>query len=96
MNKNVKVFLRWTPEYEGGRKTIFPPGMRYCPVIASEGIPSDHTLWSVSVINDSVDGRKAIATMSFLSPEAPHELLRSGLVFDLYDGPKIVANGTVQ
>ena len=95
MNKTVKANLNWTPVEEGGRKVILPVGMRYCPIIVFESEQTTDSLWSAQVYNTSIDGRRSTADISYLSDNAPHHLLRSGAVFKLYEGQRVVAEGIV-
>ena len=95
MNKTVEVLITWLPENEGGRKKLIPVDVRYYPLIYSKAIPFDGTTWSVSIYHKKISGLISEADMSFLSPDAPHEVLTTGMVFDLYEGPKCVASGEI-
>jgi len=95
MKKTVKAQINWTSVENGGRKNILPVGMRYCPIIVFESEQSGETLWSAEVFNTSIEGRKSIADVSFLVDNAPHELLRTGNRFSLYEGQNVIAEGIV-
>ena len=51
--------------------------------------------WTAVLYNELVSKKESIATVSYLVEEAPHELIRSGAKFELYDGKMIIAVGTV-
>ena len=96
MNKTVLVNLTWTPEAEGGRRHVFPVGMRYYPIAVVEGSENLGSLWSSSVTNTQVLGRETVAELSYLVDEAPHQLLQPGKSVLLYEGPRIVAEGRIE
>jgi len=50
--------------------------------------------WSVSIRFDSPptdQGNPSLGIAEFLSDDAPHERLRAGTFFELYEGPRLTA-----
>ena len=94
----MKATLDWHRADEGGRETI-PSGKRYSTVARFEDAASDwpEVAWSIVLEKMEVVGgqRRMIATIRFLSSEAPQHLLRPGSRFELYEGRKCVAKGVV-
>ena len=78
------------------------PSNAYHPTIVFEG-QYEGPIWdgngTITVdkekYNELVSKKESIATVSYLVEEAPHELIRSGAKFELYDGKMIIAVGTV-
>jgi hypothetical protein len=95
MKKAVRAKIRWVRPEDGGRKSVMPVGMRYCPIIVFEGNQSGGTLWSAEIYNVSISGYTSVAEVSYLVEGAPQHLLQSGNTFSLYEGQRIVANGVV-
>ena len=95
MKKIVEAQINWFQPEKGGRKNILPVGMRYCPIIVFEKEQTGETLWSAEIYNTSIDGRKSIADLSFLSDKAPQLLLETGNKFFLYEGQRVIAEGIV-
>ena len=95
MKTMVKAQINWTPVEIGGRKNIMPIGMRYCPIIVFDSEQSGDTLWSAVVLNTSIQDRTSTADISYLSDKAPFHLLQSGSKFQLYEGPRMVAEGAI-
>jgi hypothetical protein len=85
----------WLSASEGGRKTP-PSGARYIAPALFVG-RLDLNSWSlvVDLLVRFSDPTEWIATVRFLSPEAPSELLSDGARFELMEGSKRVAIGTV-
>jgi len=96
MKKTVKANINWMPVAQGGRKTILPVGMRYCPIIVFDSEQTPDTLWCVELFNTSIKGRQSIADLSYLAEDAPFHLLKSGSSFNLYEGQSVVAEGVIQ
>ncbi|MCL2603942.1 MAG: hypothetical protein FWD90_05645 [Defluviitaleaceae bacterium] len=69
--------------------------MRYCPIAVVEGGENHESLWSSSVINTNINGRKTEAELSFLADDAPHNLLITGKKVLLYEGQSVVAEGKI-
>ena len=96
MKKAVRAQINWRTLEDGGRKSILPVGMRYCPIIIFESDQSDDTLWSAEIYNTSIDGMLSIADVSYLVDDgAPFRLLQPGNRFSLYEGQRVVAEGVV-
>ncbi|MDR2167270.1 MAG: hypothetical protein LBE35_05400 [Clostridiales bacterium] len=95
MKKTVEARINWALVEDGGRKTILPIGMRYCPILVFDGEQSDESLWTATVYNTKIDDRQSIAEVSYLADDAPYQLLESGRRFFLYEGQRIVANGVI-
>ena len=95
MKKAVKAQIKWTPVEIGGRTTILPVGMRYCPIIVFDSEQTGETLWSAEIYNTSIQDRTSTADISYLSNKAPFHLLQSGGKFQLYEGQRIVAEGAI-
>jgi hypothetical protein len=93
MSKDVKARIRWLLSHEGGRKTL-PSGLRYSTIAYFENAAD---AWSIIAdFNEAPDqGTETIATICFLSMEAPTELLSPGNRFDLVEGERVVARGEV-
>ena len=90
---NPNAIIKWFPEEEGGRKTIMPAGMRYCPIIVLDNKQSDTTLWSAAVFNISLNDRITKSRVTYLSNDAPMEDLVSGATFSLFESGTKVATG---
>ncbi|MDA3800290.1 MAG: hypothetical protein PF692_14585 [Kiritimatiellae bacterium] len=94
----MKVTLDWIRYNRGGRKTI-PAGRRYSTVARFEEASSDwpDVAWSLVFENMEMieEQHRMIATVRFLSLDAPQHLLHAGSRFELYEGRKCVAKGVV-
>ena len=95
-----KALIEWIPRGQGGRSKP-PTGVGtppYSTVIRFVDEPWPHpTGWSLVVAKDasrSTDD-KWMADVHFLVEEAPHESLLEGRAFELYEGSRCVARGTV-
>jgi hypothetical protein len=86
----------WKSQSEGGRQTP-PSGPQYVTVARFDTDHGDVDSWSLVVdqLSRSSDAMEWIATVRFLVPEAPSELLRDGATFGLMEGKKRVAIGTI-
>ena len=96
MNRTVIVNLKWHEEQNGGRKHIFPKGMRYSPIAVIEGGENLDSQWSVFLTNIDIVDRISTAEMCYVMDNAPHYLLVPEANIVLYDGPRIIAEGTIQ
>lgn len=95
MKKAVKARVCWLTREEGGRKAP-PPGTRYCTLIFLKGAPAGCGTWSADVLCGDLDADLCgLVELSFLVPNAPHQYLRSGDEFELYEGATLVARGRV-
>ena len=95
MKKIVKATIHWISPEDGGRQIILPIGMRYCPIIVFEGNQTLDSLWSAEIYNTSINGRVSTADISYLSDEAPFNLLQVGSKFRLYEEQQVVAEGEI-
>ena len=98
MSKTAKALVSWVPSAKGGRKKP-PTGAVYSTIARFADDPKwPDESWSLVVRKLRVygGGRFWFAEVQFLMEEAPHELLRSGGRFDLYEGRKLVATGLVR
>lgn len=93
----VRVKVCWTPPEEGGR--VFVPQVgRYSAVTQfPEDGPNQEVAWSIVIDLDlpspPAAGRGAsFAHARFLFDTAPHERLKPGRTFDLFEGPRKVAS----
>ena len=91
--------IRWLRADEGGRLQP-PPGPRYSTVARFEGQTEEQwkeEAWSLVVeFNGRPDeSGQQVAAVRFLSEKGPTKWLRSSSRFDLYEGEKKVAEGTV-
>ena len=93
--------IDWLTLEEGGRKV--PPTGEEPPIywavvelIGDEVEPQPNS-WSLSarMIESENDGYRWKAAVQFRVDEAPHHLLTDGVQFELYEGPKKVATGSV-
>jgi hypothetical protein len=95
-----RAIIDWIPKEEGGRSQP-PSGVGsppYSTVIrfVEDPWPSP-VAWSLVVNKDeklSEQGRW-LADVHFLFEEAPHDALRDGREFELYEGNKCVARGRI-
>src|SRR4051794_10506649 len=90
--------LTWLTPEQGGRHSV-PAGPRYIAP-ARFDVPKDQSecgAWSLIVDLQSRPPGSAdwIAAVRFLVPEAPHEWLKEGVQFHLYEGKKCVAHGAI-
>ena len=93
MTQRAKV--NWVPREEGGRSAL-PTGTRYVTI---GRFPEDGEKWpdgGWSVVLDfstppSEQGVTSFGRASFLMEKAPHERLRPGRSFELYEGLRKVA-----
>lgn len=98
---NKRAIVEWIPKEQGGR--VKPPlgiGMHpYATVVrfADEPWPPINDAWSLVVAKDEQESTEYrwVANVHFLVQEAPHDSLRNGRAFELYEGNKCVARGTI-
>lgn len=91
--------IRWLATERGGRNAP-PTGPRYTTVARFEDSRDrwPDEAWSVIVESIQSFGDRPFATLaevSFLSPQAPAELLTTGARFELCEGPRVVAKGVI-
>ena len=94
MTKLIQARVTWVPAALGGRSAPPGPG-RYVTVSRFDDPRADGSsvAWSVVLeLQGPADGAGVSrANVAFLVPEAPHDLLRPGTRFDLYEGSRRVA-----
>ncbi len=96
-----KAAIDWIPKEAGGRSKP-PLGIgepSYATVIHFPEEPWPHLSgsWSLVVCKDEALSSEFhwIARVHFLVEEAPHDSLRDGREFELYEGKKCVARGSI-
>ncbi len=99
--KRARATIQWLSSMEGGR-TMPPEGPRYVTVcrFSSSKVDWEHDAWSLIVEFDEPPfaAREHTATVWFLAydrPDAPQSLLHVGSRFDLLEGARVVAHGTI-
>jgi len=97
MKKKVYAKINWLPAEEGGRKLPMAVNIKYCPLIVfPDSLMRDGENWSAEIyVLSQVDKYKSIASLSYLVDSAPFELLQEGREFDLFEGDRLVASGTI-
>ncbi len=99
MNK-VFVKIHWIAPAEGGR-SLPPQGISYISVSRLNGQTLEDwkkNAWSIQldfVDDDDQEAGIQYAFARFVSDKAPHERLKPGITFDLYEGPRPVAHAEV-
>jgi hypothetical protein len=90
--------ITWLTPEEGGRRHP-PPGPRYSAPARFEGQTpgAEGANWSlvVDLVSRPPGSTDWIAEVRYLVDEAPHELLRLGACFEVYEGKKCVARGVL-
>ena len=98
----IRAVADWIPKDQGGRS--WPPAgvgtPHYATVVRftdTEESSPPPVSWSLVVEKDEMlsESFHWIADVHFLVDEAPHESLRPGREFDLYEGSKCVAHGRI-
>jgi hypothetical protein len=98
----MQAIVEWIPKEEGGRRQ--PPAGVGLPAYATVVRFVDTTepwpppvAWSLVVEKDESASElyRWIANVHFLMDNAPHESLRPGREFELYEGNKLVARGRI-
>lgn len=88
----------WVPPDQGGRRSP-PIGPRYSAPARFEAAwdawPDEAWSLVLELISRPTESVDWIAEVRFLVEQAPQELLTDGARFDLYEGQKCVAHGTV-
>jgi hypothetical protein len=93
MSEVSRARVRWLSSSEGGRAQP-PTGEQYITVARFDDPAGDWSTDAWSVVLRFV-GSSEEAEVHFLAPEAPPHLLRPGVVFELYEGRKKVAEVSV-
>ena len=95
MSRKFEAKICWLSETQGGRKNI-PFSDKYAPIIqlTKPRYESDD-YWSLFVYNKNLTSEyETLSDIEYLSENAPDNL-SAGVEFELYEGPKMVANGIV-
>lgn len=96
----MQALIEWIPKENGGR-TKPPLGLGSPPYateirfVDGEETWSPQEAWSLVVMKHEAESNEYrwIADVHFLVKEAPHDSLRDGRTFELYEGNKCVARG---
>lgn len=92
----VSAKIEWLSVENGGRKTPMAVNIRYCPIIRFLGSEQCNGSWSADIFVQSNENHNTSnAKLSFLSEDAPFELLQEGAAFELFEGIREVATGTI-
>ena len=90
------VKIEWIAANKGGRKSMPPEGKYYSVARFPEDIIWQNNAWSVvfELENKKVEGEKVISfgTVDFLMDTAPRERMEKHNQFEIYEGPKKVAD----
>ena len=93
--------IQWLRPDEGGREK--PPTGEgpspYVTIVRFDGDAEDSTstAWSLVVEKiEAIDPYRWIADVRYLVDDAPQDFLAAGCRFELYEGRKLVATGTVR
>jgi hypothetical protein len=99
MRTNKRAIINWISPEEGGRRSGPPIGPDYAaPAKFMEHADAWLTeAWDLLVHQvECLDGsNKWLADVQFRVDEAPHAWLISEALFDLYEGKRCVARGTI-
>lgn len=97
MKKTVKAQITWTSYTDGGRKHPPLAGTRCCPIVRFANMKEiNGEYWSADFVCSEVDKNlSTIIDLTFLSEYAPIDYLVKGNQFDLFEGNKKVAVGTI-
>ncbi len=94
----MRAVIDWIPEDRGGRR-ILPTGIGptiYSPVVRFMDEPwPGEIAWSFAVVKVQAwdNSRRWLADVAYRVEHAPHDQLREGREFELYEGPRCVARG---
>lgn len=98
MSKTVIAELQWFDAKHGGRPAP-PPGPKYSTVARfdAQGEEWLKDAWSLVIqfIEQPDASRSHRVKVTFLSEKAPEQLLANGSAFDLMEGRRAVARGTI-
>ena len=99
--KRARAAIHWLSSVEGGR-VIPPEGPRYVTVCRfdSSNVAWQQNAWSLVVEFDESpttvgEQTASVWFLAYDKPEAPQDLLRTGNKFDLLEGARVVAHGTI-
>lgn len=89
MKKTVDVLVNWI-----GKEGRLPMGLRYSTVSKFKEDNWDKEAWSIVLDFDETpakQGNPSKGKARFLSDDAPHERLKEGDIFELYEGKEKIA-----
>ena len=101
MKRHAKAKIKWLLPEMGGRAKppVGPKGARYTTISHFENDRTcwPESTWSLVVQFEEPSGKSSttMATVWFLSPEAPQDILQIGARFELLEGNRIVAKGEI-
>ncbi|QCT21072.1 hypothetical protein FEM41_16180 [Jejubacter calystegiae] len=91
----VHVKIVWVSFQEGGRKSVPPEGRYFSVARFPDDINWQNNAWSVvfelEAPEESIDETVSYGTVKFLVDNAPTEKMAEFSSFDIYEGPKKVA-----
>jgi hypothetical protein len=98
----MRALVEWIPKEQGGR-SLLPAGVGSPPYATVVRFVDDRepwpppVAWSLVVEKDEMlsEPYRWIANVHFSMNDAPHDSLRHGRAFELYEGNKLVARGTI-
>jgi hypothetical protein len=98
----MRALIEWIPKEKGGRSQPptgvgTPPYATVVRFVDPEEPWPPPAAWSLAVEKDEELSQpyRWIADVHFLVDDAPHERLREGRAFELYEGNKCVAHGSI-
>ena len=96
MKRWMNATIKWIQTKDGGRRLPMAIGIRYCPIIEFPSTIAQKKFWSADIYVLSQTNRyESTAKLSYFSEKAPFELLQEGVDFELYEGDRLVATGTI-
>lgn len=95
----MRAKIHWKTKEEGGRSAL-PLGTGSPPYATIVRFTNSNESWppenAWSLVVEKIDEPEPfvwLADVRFLMPKAPHECLKQGRTFELYEGSKCVASG---
>ena len=99
MNNKIYIAkITWLSKEQGGRKGVIPIGSKtYAPQIAIDGNKIfNGSVWSLICFSfELIEENKTKAFIRFLNTKDAPDILNQGIVFELFEGEKKVADGEV-
>lgn len=96
MKKWMKAKITRVSAKDGGRSYPMAINKRYCPIIIIEDDFKHSDNWSADIVIEyQYNNYESIAKISYLSEDAPFELMHDGANFELREGAKLVAHGVI-
>jgi hypothetical protein len=88
-----RAHITWLPPDKGGRQTP-PSGPRFSPTARFAAAKEDRSV-VLELVSRPAGSADWIADIRFLFDDAPQDLLADGARFELYEGKRCVAHGTI-